>query len=257
MPSLGRMLKETLAAGYDYLQLVVVANVLWCTAWIAPALAAAAVAASPVALAALGATVGALTVGPATLGLAHLSHHIATRDDPGLRHFFQGYSRFFWRGVFYFLINAVIVAGCILNIGFYTTKFAGHWLWMIGVLWIYVLIFWCLMQLYAPQFIVREDSGVWRGLRKAALLAADSIGYSTVVMLEIAAMAALLALPVLLGRPTLMGLSVMVVFFLFAGLVALLGAGAVEDLLRKYQTEEGEATEPPEDLSPEEEAFRA
>lgn len=257
MPSLLRMLKDTLSAGYDYLQFVVVANVLWCTAWIVPLLGSAAVWDAAAIQVAVGGIAAALIVGPATLGLAHLSYRIVSRDDPGLGQFFQGYSRFFWRGAAYFLINTAIVGGCILNVGFYTTKFADSWLWMIGVLWLYVLLFWSLMQIYAPQFIVREDIGAWQALKKAALLAVDNLAYTTVVALEIAVVAALIALPVLLGKPTLMGLSVLISFFVFPGLVGLLGAGAVQDLMRKYELEADEPSEQGERLSAKEEAHRA
>ncbi|MFQ6132994.1 MAG: hypothetical protein ACE5R4_13215 [Armatimonadota bacterium] len=254
MPSLGRMLKATLSATYDYLQLVVVANVLWCAAWIVPLLVSAVLPDIVLLVIAVAGALAALTVGPATLGLAELAHRVVTRDDPGLRHFFHGYSRFFWRGVSYFLVNAVVVGGCLVNVGFYTTVFAGRWLWVVGVLWVYVLIFWGLMQIYAPQLIVRADLGVARALKLAARAVAGNIAYTTVVMLEIAVVGALVALPVLLGKQTLMGLSVLVAFFLFAGFVSMLSAGAVDDLMQYQEAEEEQPGEDSEEPSTEEEA---
>ncbi len=233
-PSLGGMLKHTLSVWYDYLQLVVGGTVLWCLVWLVPVGVASLLLDSALYLP-VGVLAAALTVGPASLGLACMSLKMVRRDDPGIAHFFWGYTRFFWRGVWWALANALIAGGCVWNVVFYTSQFKDGRYWPIGVLWVYVLLYWLFMQLYAPQFIVRENSGVWNALRKSALLVAGNLGCTAVVAFEAGVVIGIVVLPLFVSSALLIGVSVLVAFFLCAGTVLLVGAGAVENLMRQYE----------------------
>lgn len=242
MPHFPRMLKKTFVDGYDYLQLVVFGNVIWCLAWTpAAAFATARIGNFPLkaAVVLLLASVGA---GPVWMGLAQLSRAIADREDPRMAQLLTGLRAFFGRGVALFLVNVAFIAVCLFDVWWWSTFTRQRWSqlasFVVTTLWVYVLLFWLIMQAFCAPFIVRENIGVARALRKSALLVLDNLGYATMVMLQIAVLMAIMSLWIVVpgqAKATLMGLALMVLFFLFAGFVSLLGTEALDDLMQKYQ----------------------
>ncbi len=255
------MLKKTLRDGYDCLQLIVFGNVAWWTAWLLPFFVSTVVwpkaeKGQPMPLAQIGFAIGlgllvaAFIVGPVTMGLAALARVITRRQDPRLVDFFHGFRRFYLRGTMLFAVNAVITMCWGANLVFWSSSGpGGERLGQIGSfallsLLSYAMLYWVLMQLYCPAFIVREDIGVLRAVRRSALLVLGNIGYSAGVFAQLAIIAAAIALPFTVQVQLLMGVSVMLAGFLYVAFAMLLGAAALEDLMQKYEGEDEEAEEP-------------
>ena len=106
----------------------------------------------------------------------------------------------------------------------------------------YAMLYWVLMQIYCPAFIVREDIGVLRATRRSALLVLGNIGYSALVFVQLAVVGVVIALPVFVPVGVLWGLSIMLVLFLVAAFAMLLGAAALEDLMQQYADTPDEAS---------------
>ena len=245
------MLKKTLVDAYDYLHLLVVGNVLWCIAWLIPVLLMMAVgpelrgeqppsrshSAVAVGIALLAA---AFVVGPATMALAALARAIASRQDPRLVDFLHGFRRFYLRGAALFGINVAVAGLWATNLLFWASSGpGGERIGQIAsfallTLLSYAMLYWLLMQLYCPAFLARQDIGVFRAIRRSALIVLGNLGYSTLVFAQLAVLGALIALPIFVHVPILMGVSVMLVTFLVVAFVMLLGAEALRDLMQQY-----------------------
>jgi small-conductance mechanosensitive channel len=202
------------------------------------------------------------------MGLAKLSCSIAEREDPRAGELLSGMTSFFGRGVTLFLVNAAFIAICLLDVSFWGEHALKWWgelgSFVVTTLWVYVLLFWLIMQLYCAPFIVRENLGVGKALKKSALLVLDNLGYSTLLLVQVAVLVVFMGLFLVVpgqAKATFIGLSLMVLFFLFAAFVSLLGTEALDDLMRKYEQREKEAGEGEDNVAnadrPEEESASA
>ncbi|MGD8237759.1 MAG: hypothetical protein PVH68_04365 [Armatimonadota bacterium] len=251
------MLKKTLVDAYDCLQLLVLGNVAWCVSWLVPVGVMTAVgpqigaeepAALPHTIAAVcvGLVVAAFTVGPTTMALAALSRAITTRRDPRLADFFRGFRRFFLRGAALFGLNAVVATLWASNVFFWASsgpggERIGQWgSFALLTLLSYAMLYWVLMQIYCPAFIAREDIGVLRATRRSALIVLGNIGYSALVFVQLAVLAAVIALPLFVPVRVLAGVAIMLLAFLAVAFAMLLGATALDDLMKQYEQDESQ-----------------
>lgn len=251
------MLKKTLVDAYDYLQFVVFGNVMWCVAWLIPVFVLTAIgpslrgdeaasAARTAAVVAISLLVAAFVVGPATMGLAALARAITRRQDPRLVDFFHGFRRFYFRGAGLFAINAAVATICGANVFFWSSSGPGGerigqlGSFVILTLFGYGMLYWILMQVYCPAFIARDDIAVLKATKKSALLVLDNIPYSALVFAQLAVIGLLVALPLFVPNALLMGLSVMLVAFVVVAFAMLLGACALDDLMQKYESADGD-----------------
>lgn len=103
--------------------------------------------------AALVALVGVLPAGPATLGLVAVVQRVAEGRATTLRTFFAGmhdYARAGWA------LGGLWVAGMLLvwlNLGFYSQS-EGWWAVVLSGLWLYALLFWLGILIYAPALTI-------------------------------------------------------------------------------------------------------
>ncbi|HJN13950.1 MAG TPA: hypothetical protein QGH10_00590, partial [Armatimonadota bacterium] len=233
---------STLSECYDYFHLVILGSLVVAVSLIAPTLASALAPATLVALLAAY-LLGALSVGPIWVALYGLSDTISQRELPGMGAMLGALRKFYWRGVGLFLVYAFILGGTLLAAWFYQWKFE-HWLLEgISLLWVYFSIFWVMMNLYVPAFLVMDDESIWSALRKGFILTMAHPGYTFLVFVQVGCVVAMIAAPILGRVNWAMGLSFILFFMFLPGFVSLLSTNAMRDLLRKHEEAEAEDEE--------------
>jgi len=236
---LGHTLRATFSQAWDYIFLVMGGSLLWAVSVAVPATASAVVSGTPLAIPAYY-LLGALTVGPAGVALYGMSAVMARREMPGFGDFFRALRRFYWRGVALFLVQAFFLGGCLLAAWFYHTKFH-HWAFeALSLLWVYVGLFWVMMGLYVPAFLIRDDRSIWSALRKAAILTLAYPGYTFLILLQIVIVLAVIAVPIVARVNAAIGVSFILFFLILPAFVALLATNAMNDLLQARVEAEGD-----------------
>ena len=236
---LGHVLRSTLSQAWDYFHLVIAGSLLWAVSVAVPTLATAFMRD----LRLIGPTfylVAALTVGPLTVGLYGMSEAMMRRELPGLGALFESLRRLYWRAVGLFLVETFVLGGALFAAWFYQARFHFWLLQAVSLLWVYGALFWLMMSLYVPAFLVREGGSVWSALRNGALLTLAHPGYTFLVLLQIAFVLVLIAVPVFARYNLALGISFLLFFLFLPGFVPLLATNAMEDLLRKHRAAEGE-----------------
>ena len=116
-----------------------------------------------------------LVAGPGTAALYHSSHRFIELEPVTFALFGRGFKRFFFRG---WLLAVTDFAGlfvCLIGFSFYW--FSGELLQqIIAVLFIYLLLFWILMQPYLYVLLVSLDLSVYHTVRNAAVLVIGNPG---------------------------------------------------------------------------------
>ena len=201
-----QVFRKTLSDLWDEMYLLVLVNVLW------------------VAL-----NVLLVTGPPATAGLFVLTHRLAHGESVGLRDFFEGFRRYFWRswpwaivaGAGFFILGGDAVLAGTLSSASYVIFIQGFFL-MLLFLWAFVL-------LYAfPLILEQEQPSLRLALRNALVMFATNQGFS-ITLFALALLVALLSS--LLVAPW--GIITVV-------LLALLGNHAVLDRLAAWRAEEAQ-----------------
>ena len=227
----GHALRETFSQSWDYVQLLMAGSFLWALSWLVAAVPLGLIGLSTPLVVPATFAAAALAVGPATMGLYGLAAQMRRRELPHLRDFLDGFVRWYVPGVLWFLINAFFLLLGLVAVWFYGTQF-DHWLpRVLGVVCLYIVAFWLAAQLYVPAFLVREDSRVGLALKRAVFLTLAHPGYSAIVLVQVAALCALVIAPVLMGWGAVIGLSFVIFFFVLPCFAALAGTNAMEDLI--------------------------
>ena len=199
-----QVFRKTLSDLWDEMYLLVVVNVLW------------------VAL-----NVLLVTGPPATAGLFVLTHRLACGEAAGLRDFFEGFRRYFWRswlwaivaGAGFFILGGDAVLLGSLSSAAYVIVIQGFFLTL--------LFLWAFVLLYAfPLILEQERPSLRLALRNALVMFASNRSFS-ITLFVLALLVALLSS--LLVAPW----GIITVVFL-----ALLGNHAVLNRLVAWQAEE-------------------
>jgi uncharacterized membrane protein YesL len=201
-----RVFRKTLNDLWDEMYLLVMVNVLW------------------VAL-----NVLLVTGPPATAGLFVLTHRLACGESVGLRDFFEGFRRYFWRSWLWAIVAGVgffILGGDVLLAG--TLSSASHVIFIQGF-FLMLLFLWAFVLLYAfPLVLEQEQPSLRLALRNALVMFATNQSFS-ITLFGLALLVALLSS--LLVAPW----GIITIVFL-----ALLGNHAVLDRLEAYRAKEDE-----------------
>lgn len=119
-----------------------------------------------------------LPLGPATAGLFYVADHVAREEPISLGMFWQGFRRFLgkgWQVMFVLLAVPIITA---VNVAFYLNM-QSNLMQILGIMWIYVLIFWAVMAIYPfPVLMAMERPALLPIFRNSALLALGNVAFS-------------------------------------------------------------------------------
>ncbi len=224
---------------FDDFLLLGICNLLWAVFcfplwWLALALLLGGAWLAAIAVALLG----VLPAGPATAGLFYVAHKVADGRAAKVGDFFTGLRQYARPG---WVIVGVATASFLLliyNLSFYTgvnNLFGGI---MIG-LWLYALIFWSGMLLYAPALVVlQEEPNLRQVARNAFLMAVGRpiFSFATLaLMLAVVLLSAFLIIPLFL------------ITFAFLALWSVSAARQlIDDARRRREAAESVATPPEE-----------
>lgn len=234
--ALGKALRDL----FDDLLLLTVCNLLWAILslplwWLAlaPLLQGAWLLAGAVALA------GVLPAGPATAGLFYVAHRIADGRAAKIGDFFTGLRRYARPG---WAVVGVATASLLLigyNLSFYLTVDSLLGGIMLG-LWLYGLVFWLGLMLYAPALLFLQEEPDLRLVARNALLLA--IGRPLFTFVTLVLMLAVILLSFVLLIP---------LFLITVAFMALWSVNAarqlIDDSRRRRQADADAAAPPPEE----------
>jgi len=170
MANAWQVFRKTLSDLWDELYLLVVVNVLW-----------------------IALNVLLVTGPPATAGLFVLTHRLARGEAVGLRDFFEGFRRYFWRswlwatvaGAGFFILGGDVVLMGGLSSADYVVVIQGFFLIM--------LFLWAFVLLYAfPLILEQEQPSLRLALRNALVMFASNPGFS-ITLFALALLVALLS----------------------------------------------------------------
>lgn len=233
--ALGKALRDL----FDDFLLLTVCNLLWAALslplwWAAllPLLNGAWLLAFAIAL------LGVLPAGPATAGLFYVAHRVADGRAAKIRDFFHGMRQYARQG---WVIVGIATASFILifyNLSFYTRVDNIFGAIMLG-LWLYGLIFWLGLLLYAPALVFLQEEPDLRLVARNAFLMA--LGRPIFTFLTIVLMLAIVLLSLFL---------VVAPFLITVALLALWSISAarqlIDDARRRREAAEGAAAAPEE-----------
>ncbi len=151
----------------------------------------------------------AIPAGPASAALANVTRQSA-RDLAADRSFFFDGLRTYWRQALGLSAASMAVLSLLLlNLLFYASQ-SNSWLRALGLLWLYLLLVWLVVQIYLyPALVALKEPTVWGALRMATVLAFANPLYTFVLLLIAAVLTGLnilLAILVVIAWPALMAL---------------------------------------------------
>lgn len=227
---LSRALKMAFWVLYDHLGKLVLANLIWAAAVLAPGLIGWAALTSgqrPIALV-IGAPAMVLACGVMlpviTAGLAHMIKGLIETQDGSVLDLFSGIRLYGLRALGIGLFYGVACSSLIVSVWFYATKLRDTAPWIgytISALALWCLAFAGLMAMLVMPALVQKKAPVFATLRLAALLVLDN---------------PLFCIGLALQFMVLIGLSLMppVLLLLSGSAATVLGSSAYEMLARKY-----------------------
>ena len=167
------------------------------------------------------AAVAMLLAGPGTAAMYNSIYRFTELEPVSFRLFARGFRRFFVRG--WLLAVVDLFALFVFAIGFMFYWFSGElFLQIIAVVFVYLLLFWALMQPYLYPLLVTLDLGVYHTFRNAAVLVVGNPGAT--LGLGIISVVSLVGLPIF----------TIVAMVLGPAVVALTGVRVTGSLLEEY-----------------------
>lgn len=196
-----RLLWSTLGDYYYEILPFTALNLMWIICLFGlPFLGGAIVRAVPTPPALLAFLASLLCIPPAFAGLFYAARQYADGANIGPRDFIIGFRTHFWRAWQLALVDVIAGALVAANIWFYFTRTTPV-LKLIALPWLYVIIFWLMLQPYLFGLLVyQRDKRLLTTARNAALLAISNLG-TTLGLLVLAGI--FLLLSVVLGLPFL------------------------------------------------------
>ncbi len=167
-----------------------------------------------------------IIVPPSLGGLMYATQQFNLGESVDRHTYFTGLRRYFKLSWLVFITDVLIGGLLALNCWFYLSRDSTV-LRLVGLIWIYALAFWLMVQCYLwPLMVEQERKKLTLMYRNSALLIIDNLGFSIAL---IVVLIPFIFLCLILGLPAL----------LFMGVVAgLVVHKALTRILEKYQTSE-------------------
>ena len=212
---------QTLKDTWEELYSLALVNLVWLFSWSLP-IGLGTVTKVPIVIA-LTALVSLGLLPVTTVGVYYVANRVAHGKTFHFSDFVDGIKLYWWRAIIWLLANVAVIFLICLNLWFYPANFEGLWVILVGGLWLAVLFFWIVMQVYYwPLLIQQEEPKMLRAWRNSAYLMLANPFYAFFI---ICFTIVLLGLSVALTLP-----------FVFVGMAipAVLGSNAVLTLLAKF-----------------------
>jgi hypothetical protein len=212
---------RTLRDTWEELYSLAIANLVWLFSWALPLTLVSVIGANVGGL--IFIVIGVCLFAVATPGMYVVANRVARGRTFQFSDFTDGVRTFWWRGLIWLLVNIAVFILVRANVVFYPSMFEGSWVLVMVFLWLGMLVFWCMMQVYFwPLLIEQEHHRMLLSWRNSAYMIlanpfyAFFIGSFTVVLLGISVA---LVLPLV---------------FVGMALLSILGTNAVLTLLERF-----------------------
>lgn len=236
------ILGRSIRYGYDYLGTVLISSALWFLIGLTPSIFTVyGVVRGPDAVRALLALVTLLFLtAPATAAVFSMTGRIVGGEETVLKDFFTGYRHFFWKSAALTALHLIILVVLVVDLVFVARHPSPLVRLLLG-LWVYVLAFWGLMGLFLFPLLVKQDAGVLKTMRRAALIALDNTVQSAVIAAFVVVFSVVSAL------------FTAAMLLIYMGLVSFSLNVALLEVFKKYerQRSQGSGEEATEEAAPE------
>ena len=168
-----QVIVRTFKAAYDRIGLVMLTNLLWFAIGFGPLLIVMYVPLPPI-FTYVGMLVTVLTLGGAAAAVNYVMVRIINGEDVEVKDFKVGLAKFFWRGAALAVIAVLGAVVLFVDLSFSLTHSNRIVQFMSGI-WIWALVFWYAVQQFVFPFLVQQDIGIRKVLKRSALLVIDNL----------------------------------------------------------------------------------
>jgi uncharacterized membrane protein YesL len=118
-------------------------------------------------------TLPVVTAPAAVMALFYCTNQMVKGDSAGWPEFWEGFRKYFWISLGWFLLDAAAIGILAMNIWFYQAQFTATWATIVDGLMIGILVVWLVVQFYVPAvLLMQEKVSIRQALRNAAGLVA-------------------------------------------------------------------------------------
>ncbi|NLJ74734.1 MAG: YesL family protein [Firmicutes bacterium] len=224
------VIKESFKTGYEYIGIVMLANLLWFGLGFAPLLIVTFIPIESVPYVLAGFIGTIFTLGGATAAVHYMMNKLIQREETTIKDFWAGFKKFFGRGSGLFLLGILGFVILIADLMFSINNPNNIIRYLSGI-WVWGMLYWYALLQFVFPFLTQQDKGLMTVLKRAALVSLDNIlGSLIVVVISIL----LIVLSLILAAPILL---------FTMSLLALIQNYALNEILLKYEKREAEAEE--------------
>jgi hypothetical protein len=223
---------QSLRDTWEELLPLAVVNIVWLASWALPLFAFSSLSAPAIAIPLFLLSVVLLPV--STAGIYYVTNRVAHGKTFHFSDFVEGVRIYWWRAILWLVVNLGVVYLIWVNLWFYSSRLEGPWGFVVGGVWLALLAFWLVMQLYFwPMLLQLDEPRMFMAWKNSALLILINPFYAFFFVSFTLLVAVISA--------------ALVVILIFAGMtiIALLGNNAVLILLHRLGKIEDPRPEPP------------
>ncbi len=221
-----RTFVRALKLSYDHIGKVMLTNLIWFGVGLAPILACSYVPFLQTDVFFLLSIIATfITMGGATGAVHYRMNHMIQGEETVLKDMWEGFKRYWLRGTILFFLGILGILILVFNIWFSqnypTTLFV-----ILSGLWIWGIIYWIALQQFVFPFVVNQDIGVFKALKRAALIILDN-PLPSIILLVLSAI--VVALSLVFAAPLLI---------FMASFLAIVQNCFYHELMMKYEVQE-------------------
>lgn len=173
----------------------------------------------------LAIVIGLVTMGGATGAVHYRMNRVMMGEDTSLRDLWEGLKRYWLRGT---ILMALAILGLLLLIFnmWFSQNYPTTLFMILSGLWVWGIIFWLALHQFAFPFLINQDIGVLKTLKRAALIVLDN-PLPTLVLLVLSTLVVVLS--VVFAAPLLI---------FVASFLGIVQNSFYHEMMAKYEAEE-------------------
>lgn len=203
-----RMFVQALKASYDHLGKVMLYNLLWFGLGFAPILIMTYVPLNSDLFFAICFIGTFITLGGATAAIHHIMGLIVAGEYVAFQDFWHGFKKFFVRGSILIFLAILGFTILVFNIWFSGNYPSTLFMILVGF-WVWGIVYWYSMLQFVFPFMTQQDIGVFKTLKRAALITLDNplaSGFLLIISVVVLVLSTLLAAPLLIFTASFLAL---------------------------------------------------
>lgn len=173
-------------------------------------------------------------LGPLTAGVYSVCDSIMRGDEVRIKEYFSHIARHYKKAALVTAVMGAILGVLVIDVLFFL-QLGNRIMQFVGMVWVYLIIFWLMMVQYVYPLVVRKDRSVWETIKMAALLVLDNVVATLVVVI----FATLTAVASYFLRVPMM--------LFMVGTIGFIHIAAFTELIRKYEKANRDSDSPVEE----------